>query len=201
MKAKGNIKTCSKCKVDKDISEYYKNKNESDGLQTQCKECVSLSRNNKKPYQGTLLEFNKTKIKSPETENTKYCHECDTIKDLKDFHYYKKTETYNTICKDCKHIISRIQRYKITKEEYIRLLSKSNEKCAICGNNCLTGKSLAVDHDHKTGIVRGFLCQKCNIGIGHLNDDIKLLNSAINYLEEFQTPKIIDYTHLDLFTT
>lgn len=34
-----NMKTCSKCKVEKSLSEYQKNKSNSDGLQYQCKQC------------------------------------------------------------------------------------------------------------------------------------------------------------------
>lgn len=70
------------------------------------------------------------------------------------------------------------------------MVRKQHNKCAICGNKetkKLHGKvvSLAVDHCHKTGKVRGLLCQNCNHGIGMLKDDPKLLKNAIIYLSKF----------------
>jgi hypothetical protein len=43
--------------------------------------------------------------------------------------------------------------------------------------------TLAVDHDHKTGKVRGLLCHKCNKSIGGLQDSVVLLRKAADYLE------------------
>jgi hypothetical protein len=55
--------------------------------------------------------------------------------------------------------------------------------CAICGTDTPgTSGIFAVDHDHKTGKVRGLLCRSCNVGIGNLGDDPKRLKEAIRYL-------------------
>lgn len=74
-------------------------------------------------------------------------------------------------------------RFKITIEEYLQMLNEQNEVCAICNEPCALGRRLAVDHDHKTGRVRGLLCSRCNTSIGKFNDDVSLLKSAIKYLE------------------
>jgi hypothetical protein len=73
------------------------------------------------------------------------------------------------------------RRYKLTKEQYIELLAKQNNKCAIC-NNTFT-KTPFVDHDHITGVVRGLLCNKHNSLLGFANDNIEILNNAIKYLQ------------------
>lgn len=75
------------------------------------------------------------------------------------------------------------KKYGITLEEYNKILNQQNSKCSICGTHQddLT-KNLVVDHDHCTGKIRGLLCDKCNRGLGHFNDDIKLLRKAVNYL-------------------
>lgn len=73
--------------------------------------------------------------------------------------------------------------YGITLEEYDLLLEKQGYKCAICGiDKAENVKSFAVDHCHKTGKVRGLLCHKCNIGLGHFDDSSNLLIKAVSYL-------------------
>jgi hypothetical protein len=52
--------------------------------------------------------------------------------------------------------------------------------CALCPRHLV----LHVDHSHKTGAVRGLLCNKCNRGLGMLNDDITILTAAIEYLKK-----------------
>lgn len=72
--------------------------------------------------------------------------------------------------------------FGITVEQYDALYQTQDGLCKICGKPCATGKALAVDHDHETGVVRGLLCTKCNVALGQFGDDINLLASAIVYL-------------------
>ena len=73
--------------------------------------------------------------------------------------------------------------YGITLEDYNFLLEDQNKKFKICNSECSTGKSLAVDHNHETGKVRGLLCKNCNIGLGMFFDSIDFLESAVLYLK------------------
>ena len=75
------------------------------------------------------------------------------------------------------------RRYGITIDDYEEMFSKQNGKCAICKGDCMTGRNLAVDHDHDTNKVRGLLCSKCNQGLGQFKN-IELLQRAIDYLKE-----------------
>ena len=45
-------------------------------------------------------------------------------------------------------------------------------------------RAMHLDHDHTTGRFRGWLCHKCNVGIGLLGDNIEGLQSAIEYLQK-----------------
>ena len=60
-------------------------------------------------------------------------------------------------------------------------------KCAICNAHQSTLKrSLHADHDHATGKLRGLLCSSCNVGVGHLRDNARLLLNAARYLLDHQ---------------
>lgn len=70
----------------------------------------------------------------------------------------------------------------ISLEIYNDMLEVQGGTCAICNLPCKTGKSLAVDHSHDTGAIRGLLCINCNTGLGHFKDNLDLLSRAMKYL-------------------
>ena len=82
--------------------------------------------------------------------------------------------------------------YGMTDEDFANALAAQGDACAICGTTEPGGTGWAVDHDHdccsnpnrKTcgNCIRGILCPKCNLGLGHFNDDPERLLSAIEYL-------------------
>lgn len=75
-------------------------------------------------------------------------------------------------------------------EEYNEMLKKQNFVCAVCtlpetDSNQHNVMSLSVDHDHKTGQIRGLLCHRCNRALGLLNDDPIRVQALANYRKEF----------------
>lgn len=66
--------------------------------------------------------------------------------------------------------------YGMTSGEYDALIVIKN--CQCCGNE----SALTFDHDHCTGLIRGVLCNSCNLGIGQIGDTIKSVKNALNYL-------------------
>jgi DNA-directed RNA polymerase subunit RPC12/RpoP len=74
-------------------------------------------------------------------------------------------------------------RYKISLEDLGVILERQGNKCLICGIELKSGIYSHIDHDHKTGKVRGVLCKRCNNGIGYLMDDPVLLRVAAEYIE------------------
>lgn len=72
--------------------------------------------------------------------------------------------------------------FGISLVEYQQILDRQNGRCAICGQTCGSGRNLAVDHDHETGLVRGLLCMNCNNGLGRFKDRADLLRNALRYL-------------------
>ncbi len=78
----------------------------------------------------------------------------------------------------------------VTKEQYSQMFVEQEGRCAICGTHQDDLKiALAADHCHTTQVVRGLLCNKCNLFLGQVNDSVEFLSSAITYL---QKPRVID---------
>lgn len=84
-----------------------------------------------------------------------------------------------------------LKSYGMTVEDYDRMFQEQNGVCAVCGlsetsiGNGGNLKPLAVDHNHKTGKIRGLICSTCNTSLGGFQVDelgIELLTSAISYI-------------------
>jgi hypothetical protein len=82
-----------------------------------------------------------------------------------------------------------LRQYGITLEAYETLLETQQNLCAICRKPEIQPtkhgdgtRELSVDHDHRTGRVRGLLCNRCNIRLGMVDDDLELLRKMIDYL-------------------
>ena len=96
----------------------------------------------------------------------------------------KKKNGFDSWCRACRNdykgrnIFPKGVTDKVRAKE-ARMLAE----CIICGEPNVASAKFAVDHDHKTGYVRGGLCMKCNVGIGQFRDDPELLRLAALYLE------------------
>lgn len=76
------------------------------------------------------------------------------------------------------------------KAGYSEVLMAQGGRCAICAlrpdEAHKDAQRLAIDHDHETGMVRGLLCVRCNVGLGSFHDDVELLARAIEYVAHYQ---------------
>lgn len=93
------------------------------------------------------------------------------------------------------------RRYGITPDDYDRMLAEQGGLCAICRQpeRSNRNRSLAVDHNHRTGLVRGLLCSHCNRAIGLLADDPTRLIRALAYLgATFGPSTAISWWHDDI---
>lgn len=138
----------------------------------------------------------------------KHCKTCDTTKPLSDFGLLRGKPRH--ICKECRKQESKdwyeqnkdrkkelSQKYRHIKKDkdlqatygidlatYHKMLAEQNHQCKICSAHQDTLKrAMCVDHDHKTGKVRGLLCDTCNRSLGLLKDNIDTLMKAVKYLK------------------
>lgn len=78
---------------------------------------------------------------------------------------------------------SKLWNFNISEDERERIKNFQNGACALCGN-MVTKKGeplrLAVDHDHKSGLIRGLLCFRCNTMLGSLV--IEFVRKILDYL-------------------
>jgi cytochrome c peroxidase len=148
------IKYCPKCKEDLSV-ELFNKSNRRDGYQTYCRACHNSMQREK--YSSSPLEKVKRQIRAGRRKD-------------RDPLVQRRAE------------LKRL--YGITLEDYADMFSKQNGVCAICKEECTTKKSLSVDHSHKTGKVRGLLCNGCNTSLGRFKDDVVVLKAAIKYLED-----------------
>lgn len=76
----------------------------------------------------------------------------------------------------------RLARVGLSVEQYDKMLLEQGGVCKVCGKPP-KNRRLSVDHNHRTGAIRGLLCFKCNYGIGWFKDDAIVLRKAADYLE------------------
>lgn len=124
------------------------------------------------------------------SRQVKQCSNCGEVKSADSFHK-REGGRLRSHCKQCmyerkghkpktrmtpderkRRVASNWLRYRygITIEDYERMLAEQNNQCAICGVAPPPGRRFHTDHNHATGVVRGLLCQRCNIGLWALED-------------------------------
>ncbi len=95
------------------------------------------------------------------------------------YSYKKRTETDQEGLREQQKRNARKSRYGVTDDDYKRLVAEQGGRCALCSAE---PTALTIDHCHKTGRVRGLLCNRCNTALGWLGDDADSAYRAFLYL-------------------
>jgi hypothetical protein len=108
------------------------------------------------------------------------------------------------LCLRCKHGAAQLDRYLIEqgiayfeaepqtatpysiqpsthRQDYDRLFEEQGGCCAVCGESAK--RRFEIDHCHKNGMIRGLLCQRCNMGLGYFHDSPQLLRRLLVHLQ------------------
>jgi len=124
----------------------------------------------------------------------KRCSTCGLTKSVADFGKKQCDATlYRSNCRQCLNqtraeygLKKALELHGLTDDEYRAMFEAQGGACAIC-RSLGKGKGqafrpLCIDHDHRTGKVRGLLCDRCNLGIGNFDDDARRLEGAAAYV-------------------
>lgn len=179
-------KRCPKCDIIKPIEQFSKQRqrNGQKGRRSHCKDCIKIS---DAAYKAACKQENPEKIKASARAYDKKRRESDS-----EYRARKVERNREDRARHPERFREYVTRsrlktvYNLTEEDYRQLYQAQGGLCAICGNPQIQGRQLAIDHDHKSGLGRGLLCYHCNIGIGHFQEDITRLESAIAYLSSFE---------------
>lgn len=147
-----NKKWCPKCNKVMEVNSFNR-ATRRDGYQTYCRECHNKMQREK--YANDPMEKVKRQIRAG-----------------------RRKEKNPLVQREAE--LKRL--YDITLKDYVKIFDQQNGVCAICLQKCKTKKSLSVDHDHKTGKVRGLLCNRCNRAIGMFQDNPDILDRAKRYI-------------------
>ena len=144
--------------------------------------------------------------KTPPPE--KKCSKCGTLKKAQDFNKHAASKDgLQSKCKACfkdadfiharhrviltiagipitfSHIQRMITKFRVGYDVITNALIRCDGRCEICNVPFKLRSEMAIDHDHKSGQIRGVLCHRCNLVLGHSLDNIDTLKGAIKYLQ------------------
>lgn len=183
------MKICNICKQAKPFSKFHRRSRTKDGLLHRCRDCVRLE---KEKRAKTFASENPARL-------NKICTKCKIIKPLLDFQ--RKWGTRDGLscqCKSCKrdfyyknHLSMRrksrarcmFRKFGISPAQFEEKLAQQGGKCAACGKIPSDARRPHIDHDHRTGKVRGILCHGCNVSLGMLRDDVDTILKLAAYLK------------------
>lgn len=132
--------------------------------------------------------------KEQKVEFQSYCKECDSKRRME----WNKNNPEKAMASrkrnaNWKRDYMLRYRYGISLEEVKLMLEKQNYKCPICSTllNKLDSpkrnkQNTYIDHSHKTGKVRGILCNLCNVAIGSLRDNPNFAYHVYEYLRKYE---------------
>jgi len=98
-----------------------------------------------------------------------------------DVNYKKKYNALETT-REAKRVFNYKKKYGITINQYNIMCAKQKGVCAACGKPPKRER-LSVDHNHQTGVVRGLLCNDCNMVLGFIHEDIERLKGILQYIK------------------
>ena len=185
-------KRCPDCSREKPLEDFPRSAARSDGRGLYCKQCYS-KRYRQHRERKAAAEGRTVTPRRVAPDGQKWCPAGVGFKPIEDFPKNKaNSDGLGGYCKPChnakgKATYQRLyggtreyhlrRRYGITGADFDAMVEAQGGTCAVCDQ-----KPEHVDHDHKTGKVRGILCFNCNQALGNVRDDAAVLQGLMDYL-------------------
>lgn len=124
---------------------------------------------------------------------TKTCNRCKIVKPLTLFGNDSGGKKLRSWCRECDRIVSKERKFIRENAPPI----PDNHSCPVCGKNesqlnetqqptmRKRGSPWVCDHDHDAKVFRGWICRKCNLGLGNFSDNYDLVIKAAKYLKDY----------------
>ena len=119
---------------------------------------------------------------------TKTCSKCNKSLPLNKFSVSSGANFLRPECKKCNNELTKVRnalrdKHGMPDKDYI---------CPVCcrGESEVAGKggqrngAWVLDHCHDTSTFRGWLCHSCNRALGGFDDNVSILEKAIDYLNK-----------------
>ena len=146
------MKVCTKCRREKPASEFGKNKQHRDGLDSWCRTCIK-----KRNRERWANDPDYRKRRNGIVREYQAAHP-----DVRRKSHFKRD-------------------YGLTLDQHKAMYLAQNGCCGLCHEPVEYDKT-DTDHDHKTGRVRGLLCRRCNLLIGNIENNDRLLYDAFKWI-------------------
>ena len=187
-------KVCLDCRSEKPLELFPVRSRRSDGRGSYCTACM-LVRSRASYRKRRTAEGRAARERPPSApEGHKRCPDCDQVLAHTAFPRNKASrDGLASYCKPCHNARTHAareraggsrdyhlrRRYGITEAEYDALVAAQGGVCAVCQER----PPGHVDHDHRTGAVRGVLCSGCNQGLGNFRDSADAMRRGADYIE------------------
>lgn len=188
------LRRCRDCSEWKALDQFCASSKRPGGRGSYCKLC--FNERSKASYARRVRAKFDREVREGRVvpEGHRFCPACNAVKPFDAFPRNRADASgYATYCKPCHNTKTREtkerlyggnreyhlrQRYGVGEKEFQELLAEQGGVCAVCGG----ADPQHLDHDHRTGWVRGILCFNCNGGLGQFRDSPMRLARAITYL-------------------
>mgnify|MGYP001591391904 CR=1 FL=1 len=162
-------KQCSKCGVEKALAEFHRKRGSVDGRQSSCIGCRRAWEADNK---ATISRASKA--------------------------YYEKNHTSIAIKRKVWRRRTTLASHGLTAAQFDKMVIDQGNRCCICEREPRQNRGgrngslrWCIDHDHRTGQVRGLLCHGCNKALGFMADEPSSLLAAERYIQKHRSLKAI----------